>query len=369
MKYKDYDILSVRRYKFSDLNLNDSFFDTLKEDYPEFQNWFIKKGDKTAFVVKEKENIQAFLYMKVEKEEEDYSHFIKPFSPGERLKIGTFKISKNGLYLGERFFRIILEHAIINDVEEVYVTIFPKRPEQKKLIEFLDTFGFTLFTKNKITNELVYVRKMKCIQFSEPNLCNYPYIKNSQERKFYMLAIDADYHTKLIPDSILREENPDEITSKISASNAVQKTYIGNYRINPKPGDILIYYRNKPVGDNRPAKYAATITGFGLVSQHYRFIGTYEEVSSIVSKRTVLTEVEIKDKIRKYKGVNILKFFDIYSFRKRPIRNFLISQQILKSIGFENGYERHEYPTKEITREQFEAIFQEAKFKKGILFI
>lgn len=38
--------------KFSECDINDTFFDSLKEDYPEFEDWFRKKAaeDKEAFV-------------------------------------------------------------------------------------------------------------------------------------------------------------------------------------------------------------------------------------------------------------------------------------------------------------------------------
>ncbi|MEH7495878.1 hypothetical protein [Neobacillus niacini] len=361
MLMKSYDVLSVKQYKFSALDLNDPFFDTLKADYPGFSNWFLKKGDENAFVVKNETGIQAFLYMKIEDKDEDYSHFTNPLQPAKRLKVGTFKITQNGYYLGERFFRIILEHAIINNVQEIYVTIFPKRDEQKKLIEFMEAFGFSLSTLNKKTDEQVYVRNMKCIIETKPSLKNYPYIDSSIDRKYYLLAIDPIYHTKLIPDSILREENPSDFTSDINVANAIRKTYIGNYRISPQPGDIIIYYRPKVAGDNRPAKYATTVTGFGLVTDGYKNIKSFNEVERIVSKRTVLAEEDIKLRISTHKnGVNILKFLDIYSFINRPIRNFLLESGILNT---------NDYPTKEITEIQFNQILVEANFKKNILFI
>lgn len=362
MKIKKYDVLSVKCLKFSQLNLNDHFFDTLKEDYPGFENWFKRKKDEIAFVVKDTYGISAFLYMKLEDENEDYSRFIKPLKPAHRLKVGTFKISKNGLYLGERFFRIILEHALINNVDEIYVTIFPKRSEQIKLIEFMNTFGFEKITEDKNTGEHVYVRKMKKLLSDEPSLCNYPYLDKNNNRKYYMLSIDSEYHTKLIPDSILREENPEDFTSDISAANAIQKIYIGNYYISPQPGDLIVYYRNKPKNDNRPARYAATVTGFGIVSESYKNISSFEKVKRIVSNRTVLTDQEIKYKINKSRfGVNILKFFDVFSFEKRPIRDFLLKSNILVS--------NKDYPSKEISKLQFDQILNEAMFKKDYLFI
>lgn len=360
MELKSYDVLSVKQNLFSELDLNDVFFDSLKTDYPGFREWFLRKGQEKAFVVKNEDQIQAFLYMKIENENEDYSHFKRILKPAKRLKVGTFKIRQNGFYLGERFFRIILDHAIINEVEEIYVTIFPKRDEQKKLISFMEEFGFILYTNNKVTNEQVYVRKMNTILNNEPSLNNYPYIDKNKDRSYYLLCIDSIYHTKLIPDSIIREENPNDFTSGITAANAIKKIYIGNYRISPQPGDIIIYYRMKPEGDKRAARFATTLTGFGHVSEAHKNIKTLENVESIVSKRTVLTEKEIKQKLTNKNGVNILKFYDIYSFKKRPIRHFLLENNILFD---------YDYPTKKISEQDFNLILKEAKFNKDTIFI
>lgn len=34
---------NIKILKFSEINLNDEFFNSLKEDYPGFENWFYRK--------------------------------------------------------------------------------------------------------------------------------------------------------------------------------------------------------------------------------------------------------------------------------------------------------------------------------------
>lgn len=54
--------------RFADIDLNDIFFNTLKEDYPGFEAWFEKKskdGSK-AYVQYTNSSLQAFLYLKNE---------------------------------------------------------------------------------------------------------------------------------------------------------------------------------------------------------------------------------------------------------------------------------------------------------------
>ena len=50
--------------------------------------------------------------------------------------------------------KIIFDNALKNRVQEIYVTIFDKRPEQLRLIELLEQWGFYYWgTKG---NEKVY---------------------------------------------------------------------------------------------------------------------------------------------------------------------------------------------------------------------
>ncbi len=140
----NYKVLNVQRLKFGKINLNDTFFDTLKEDYVGFDRWFVKKYDKEAYITINSNNgmLLSFLYLKVEDETENYSNIIPQFQPKRRLKVGTFKVISNGFRLGERFVKIIFDNALKNHVQEIYVTIYDKRAEQRRLIELLEQWGF-----------------------------------------------------------------------------------------------------------------------------------------------------------------------------------------------------------------------------------
>ena len=156
----DYKVLSVTKKYFGEININDSFFDSFKEDYQGFDKWFLRKSDETAYVTINKGNILSFLYLKVENTDENYSDISPVFKPKKRLKIGTFKVISNGVRLGERFLKIIFDNAIRFSVDEIYITIFDKREEQKRLILLLEDWGFKFYGKKNTVNgdELVYVR-------------------------------------------------------------------------------------------------------------------------------------------------------------------------------------------------------------------
>jgi hypothetical protein len=104
--------------------LDDPFFDSFREDYREFNKWYNKKADEIAYVCYHLDVLAAFLYIKVENEDESCSDIEPSFKRKKRLKIGTFKVSTNGYKIGERFLKILFDNAMQFRIEEIYVTIF-----------------------------------------------------------------------------------------------------------------------------------------------------------------------------------------------------------------------------------------------------
>ncbi len=88
----DYNVLSVTKKLFGEVDLKDKFFDSFREDYIGFDKWYNKKSEETAYVTLNKGNVLSFLYLKVEDENENYTDITPVFKPKKRLKIGTFKV-------------------------------------------------------------------------------------------------------------------------------------------------------------------------------------------------------------------------------------------------------------------------------------
>ncbi len=58
---------NLKIQKFSEINLEDPFFNTLKEDYAGFNEWFLKKATNNALVLYNDSGlIEGFLYCKYE---------------------------------------------------------------------------------------------------------------------------------------------------------------------------------------------------------------------------------------------------------------------------------------------------------------
>lgn len=142
-------------YKYlHELDINDAFFDSLKLDYAGFEEWFKKKQSKEAqaYVTEFDGKLTSFLMLKVENEDEDYKDFLKPFKPARRLKISTLKVTDTGKRIGETFIKIIVEKAIKENVEEIYVTVFDK---QEFLIDMLKTMALKSIPRKKLQDQMV----------------------------------------------------------------------------------------------------------------------------------------------------------------------------------------------------------------------
>ena len=69
--------------------------------------------------------VKDFLYLKIET---DALEDVEPvLEAKKRLKVGTFKLLSRGTRRGERFMKKIMDKAMAEYVDEVYVTIFPTK--------------------------------------------------------------------------------------------------------------------------------------------------------------------------------------------------------------------------------------------------
>ncbi|HAF78936.1 MAG TPA: hypothetical protein DCG42_16620, partial [Maribacter sp.] len=194
---KNYQVLAVKKEYFGNLNIDDTFFDSFKQDYAEFGNWFNKKADNISYVCITDGDVKAFLYLKQENIDEIYNDIAPAFPQKKRLKIGTFKVTSTGYKLGERFLKVIFDNALQYDVEEIYVTIFNKRDEQLRLIYLLEDWGFkhwgTKTTNNGI--EQVYVRQCKPTPNLQQPKLSFPAVSKNTTK--WIVPIYPEYHTEL----------------------------------------------------------------------------------------------------------------------------------------------------------------------------
>ena len=351
----NYKVLNVQKLKFGKIDLNDTFFDSLKDDYIGFDKWFIKKYDEEAYITINSNNgmLLSFLYLKVEDENENYSNMNPQFSPKRRLKIGTFKVISNGFRLGERFVKIIFDNALKSHVQEIYVTIYDKRPEQRRLIDLLEQWGFVLWgTKGE--GELVYVRDFSP-KFDIENLkACFPYI--SKGRNVYVVPIYPEYHTELLPDSILNTESPEEFIEDFPHRNCINKVYVSR-AMEPYPniGDILVFYRTG-------GYYKSVVTTIGEVLEVKSDFLNENDFILYCRKKSVYPEQALRDMWRySTRKPFVVNFLYTYSFPHRINMKELIDLKVLLGVNdAPRGF-------KPITKEQFEIILKETRSDESFI--
>ena len=207
--------MTLSRLLFSQVDLRDPFFDSLKSDYQEFPAWFSKKANDYAYVFRaDSGQIDGFLYVKVENG--PLTDVMPPLPPARRLKVGTLKINPHGTRLGERFIKKVIDHALTEGVDHAYVTVFEKHAA---LVSLLERYGFRRTATKTTPNgtELVLVKPMH-VQDGNP-LERYPTVKLGHNAA-YLLSLYPVWHTRLLPDSILKSEDASIVTD-ISHTNSI----------------------------------------------------------------------------------------------------------------------------------------------------
>ena len=326
----DYKVLAVKKVFFGDVNLNDEFFDSFREDYIGFDDWFNKKSDETSYVCFQNEVLSAFLFVKVEELEENYSDITPLFDRKRRLKIGTFKVTSNGYKIGERFLKIVFDNAIKQKVNEIYVTIFNNRPEQSRLIALLEEWGFIYHGIKSTVNgdEKVYTREFNreiFVDIENPKL-SYPFL--SKKSDVYIVPIYPEYHTELFPDSILRTESPQDFIENEPHRNAISKVYISrSHERGLKSGDLIVFYRTGGL-------YAGVATTIGVVESVITNIVDESAFIALCRKRSVFTDTELKQHWNYSKSNRpfIVNFLYVASLTKRPNLKWLNENGVIPDI-------------------------------------
>ena len=332
----DYKNPAVRKVVFGQVDLKSEFFDTFRQDYAGFDKWFSKKSDEPAYVCYEGTELVAFLYLKTEGTDENYGDVEPRFRPKRRLKIGTFKVELNGYKLGERFLKIVFDNAIRQVVDEIYVTIFPKTLGQERLIKILEDFGFRKHGTKTSANgaEEVYVRDMeRSFDASDPKL-TFPYVGRSS--RAFIVPIKPEFHTSLLPDSILNTEDPADFGDQESHRNAIRKVYVGwSHFRSLKRGDTIVFYR-------MGGYHKSAVTTLGIVDGVYHQFRDEAQFTSLCRKRSVFSDQELRDlwNQRPRDRPFIVGFLYAYSFPKRPNMKELIDNGIIRDVwsaprGFE----------------------------------
>lgn len=308
--------------KFKNINLDDPFFDSLKEDYKEFTDWFNKKknNDDGAFVFKNSQGVlDGFLYLKNEVEE---LNDITPKQPSKRrLKIGTLKINPHGTRLGERFIKKVFDISLVRNIDEIYVTLFEKHTA---LLNLFQKYGFET-RANKLTPngcELVLFKNISKI--TGDIVKDYPNAPEVSNR--YLISLYPQWHSRLLPDSILKNEDPALLIKDTSHTNSIHKIYLTSMEGTEhlKAGDTLVIYRTATAGSS--AEYSSVATSICVVEEvrNINDFKTLEDFLKYTHSYSIFSKQELIDFFKSKKYPVIIRFTYNIALNKRIIRKSLI---------------------------------------------
>ena len=352
---------NLKYIPFNQVNFSDVFFDSLKSDYAHgFIQWFHSKcnsNDYAYVLYDENDSIDGFLYLKTETGIVDD---VTPIIPnGIHLKVGTFKFNPKGTLRGQRFLKKIFDHALNNNVDNIYVTAFEKHDY---LIRLFKIYGFIDEGVKESENgiERVLIKEMNRDALTGDILSDYPFINNRGNESKFLLSIYPTFHTRLFPDSKLITESPDVI-SDVSYANSIRKVYICGMSDaeSMKPNDIILIYRTS---DNQgPAYYRSVATSLCVVEKvrNIHSFVTEKEFLDYCARYSVFTESELKNFYKTKKYPDIISFTYNLALPKRLNRAKLISDVGLNPQAY--------WGIMKLTNEQFNSVVKLGGVNESII--
>lgn len=330
--------------KFSEINLDDSFFDTLKKDYPgsasspSFSTWFDKKAQegRTALVFYDEQGMGAFVCIKNENEPIKLKNQTLPAH--NRIKISTMKIAERfrGQRLGEGAIGLVLWKWQKSGTDEIYVTAFDK---QDLLISQLEKFGFNKVGFN-LNGEGVYVKNRHHIDYYDPYK-SFPFINPNFQTAGY-LVINDDYHDTMFPYSELKN-NTLQSNVAMNVSNGLSKIYVGAQYSKPpyKVGDPILIYRRYTHGAGK--RYHSCITSFCVVTKIIQVkqggqpLMLFNELLNKIGNKSVFDKEELRRRYNYDSNMLVIEMLYYGYFGEGNNVNMDWLEQ--------NGYWGNQYPT------------------------
>ncbi|OZG59890.1 hypothetical protein BLEM_2065 [Bifidobacterium lemurum] len=317
----------IRKVPFSDLDLHDPFFASLRDAYPGFDDWFGKKatnGEET-WVSRDRDsgNLQAMLYLKIE---DDLDESAQPPLQGRRMKIGTFKVDyDHHTSLGKRLLAIALREFAESRCPYVYVTMFDA-DNTEGLRGLLEQYGFSRFGDKG--SEQVWAKNRPSSTGISPYR-EFPFISPQRDHA-HLLAIIPKYHERMFGDIRLQSEAHIPVQDEVP-TNTIEKIYLsGAYNAaRLRVGDRVVIYRTSDRAGM--ARYRSVVSEICTVAE-VRNLNSFEdkeEFFRFIKGRSVFTPEELEEFWTKKRYPYVISLLFNFPLRKRPTRQDLLDHNVL----------------------------------------
>lgn len=296
---KQVPIRHVGEAEAHEIDSKDGFFDSLREGYPEFDDWWREKCVKqhrACWVVYDDDQLAGLIVRK----DEDATDTDAVTKATKILKICTFKVApeSRGVKLGELLLKQVLWYAQTNKYDLAYLTTYD---EQVALMQLLEYYGFRNAGENA-NGEYIYERDFSAKALTprddEADFVlareSYPRFILADHTEGFGIPIQEDYHDTLYPD-LYRPIQPDLFGGASRAEtitrpgNTIRKVYLCRAQSKLGPaGSLLFFY--KSTSKNPPSQ---AITALGVL-ESVTLARSTKELMQLTGGRSVYSEEELE---------------------------------------------------------------------------
>ncbi|GAK34705.1 hypothetical protein JCM17846_02820 [Iodidimonas nitroreducens] len=321
-----------------EIDRSDTFFDSLRKGYPEFDNWWREKCVKqhrSCWVVYDNDQLVGLIVRK----DEDALDTDAVTKANKILKICTFKVASEsrGVKLGELLLKQVLWYAQTNKYDLAYLTTYE---EHVALMQLLEYYGFRNSGQNA-NGEYIYERDFSAAVLtpqddkSDFDLAreHYPRFVFHDNTPGFVIPIREAYHDTLFPD-LYSPLQPDLFAGASRAEtitrpgNTIRKVYLCRSKSKLGPaGSLLFFY--KSTSRNPPSQ---AITALGIL-ESVTPAGSTKKLMQLTGGRSVYSEEQLKKwKATPDDPVKVINFLLISYIEPA------VSLQELRSMGVINGH-------------------------------
>lgn len=295
--------------------INDSFFDSLREGYDGFNEWFTKciRENRRCYILRVDNMIAAIL---IYHKEQAKDHNL-PTVFSDAMKMCTFKVAETafGFRLGELFLNKMFDYCVKGKIDHLYLTVFP---QHEQLIKLLERFGFTKyqFQNKKGLNELRMIKSLikSDYKVTPQAITSHPFYTDVESINKFVIPIAPKYYRKLFKDGSFRAptlfDETDDSLNEIEG-NTISKAYLCNSkRLSMKIGDLLFFYGSQSIKCIEPV---------GVLDEVI-YTKDMEEIKNLVKRKTVYSNEDLKVLLKGHKDITVL-IFRLVHYLPSPINH------------------------------------------------
>lgn len=340
--------------KFDGLNLIDDFFESFREEYPDFETRFRLLNWESVYVLYEEWHIIGLTYFYMEdgpvedveitfRQEstrnsgDEGDGVLEPMCPyfqagklcGEKLlRVEMFKLEDRGMVQKEQFVKILLDYAVEYRCPLIHISFYPHEKEHIKLFE---EYGF--YKAGKKGEKLVLVKEMTRVTGNVYQ--DFPLIHLKNHKK-YLLAIKEEAYLKVFTEYPWTMGN-EELRYRVPYINSIHKVIVCDLPGVKELclGDVIIV--TKQIERRSGMEIAYVAAGIGVVVEYrdQREFEDFEAYRKYASQCTRFDEEYLK-RVYDRGGSKLVKIVYNVILRQPMVKQELISKAKVKQNVYWN---------------------------------